>query len=381
MGSNDLINLKTIINSKEDRFAVLDSFRFLAILVVMLFHYFSRYSTSANGTVIYPYATKYDYFTYGYLGVQFFFIISGFVIAYTLHSTENFAAFWKKRVVRLLPPMIICSMITFVICLIMDTGNIFPAGKATANVLLSTCFVSPQLVNTIFGTHLAYLNGSYWSLWTEIQFYLLASAVYFLNPKKFILNFSFLSLAIYGLYMSMLYMRGENFFHFKLSNGSMAGYDLWYSSIFDISSTIMWFLIGILFYKFFTKNYDRITLLLFVCAVLFQFYGCRVWPVQIGMLFMLTLFSLFIVFPTALGFLKNKLIASIGLASYSLYLIHENIGVLLIHKWAAAFGSFDFLFPMLMALVLILFSLVSYKFIERPLIHFFRNTMPKSGSI
>ena len=55
-----------------------------------------------------------------------------------------------------------------------------------------------------------------------------------------------------------------------------------------------------------------------------------------------------------------------GIGSYSLYLIHENIGVLLINRYASLLGSLDFLFPVIVIAALILFSYFSYTFFEKP---------------
>ena len=99
----------------KSRIAVLDGFRALAILSVMFFHYFSRWTPPLNSISIYPYKNSYNFFQYGYLGVQFFFIISGFVIFFTLERTNYLVAFWKKRVIRLVPSIVCASIITFII--------------------------------------------------------------------------------------------------------------------------------------------------------------------------------------------------------------------------------------------------------------------------
>ncbi|HTD39422.1 MAG TPA: acyltransferase family protein, partial [Mucilaginibacter sp.] len=83
----------------KHRIELLDSFRFIAILSVMLFHF--TYSWTARD----PYGKFFLHiFHYGYLGVQFFFMISGFVISYTLENTPNLLSFYKNRFSRLFPP-------------------------------------------------------------------------------------------------------------------------------------------------------------------------------------------------------------------------------------------------------------------------------------
>lgn len=172
----------------EKRISILDSFRALAILSVLLFHYFSRWTPPRNVVSLYPYKNAYDFFGYGYLGVQFFFIISGFVIFFTLDNTTDFYTFWKKRLIRLLPSLLIASLITIIFFRIFDTSTIFPESHDFKNLLPSLLFIQPTLLNSIFSnnhTNFNYINGSYWSLWTEIQFYLLASVIYYVEfPRK-----------------------------------------------------------------------------------------------------------------------------------------------------------------------------------------------------
>ena len=74
-----------------ERIKLLDSFRFIAILMVLLFHYYSRW----NG-IHYQIEGDLLGFKYGYLGVEFFFMISGYVIYFTLTKTENFQKFLKS---------------------------------------------------------------------------------------------------------------------------------------------------------------------------------------------------------------------------------------------------------------------------------------------
>ena len=165
--------------TKNCRIRVLDGFRALAILMVIFFHYFSRWNK------LYPYGNKYDFFVYGKMGVQFFFIISGFVILYTLENTTDFVTFWKKRVIRLFPSMLIASIITYFIFVSFDTELLFPASHFFKNILASITFIPPDTLASIFNNkvQLDYISGSYWSLWPEIQFYLFVSTIYFFNKK------------------------------------------------------------------------------------------------------------------------------------------------------------------------------------------------------
>src|ERR1700741_1455059 len=122
---------------EKNRIKILDGFRAIAILCVILFHYYSRWTIPSSTTNLYPYGNRFDFFGYGYLGVEFFFIISGFVIAFTLHRTEGMLVFWKKRMVRLFPAMLFCSLITLVVLRLADAEDIFPAGHSMLNFFVS----------------------------------------------------------------------------------------------------------------------------------------------------------------------------------------------------------------------------------------------------
>jgi peptidoglycan/LPS O-acetylase OafA/YrhL len=79
------------------------------------------------------------------------------------------------------------------------------------------------------------------------------------------------------------------------------------------------------------------------------------------------MFLLFIFAPQFLDWLNLKPLRAVGVSSYSLYLIHEFIGVLLIHKYAHYFGKFDFLFPILLIVGFMFLCYLSYNYVEQPI--------------
>src|SRR4051812_43348422 len=85
----------------KPRIELLDSFRFLAIILVVLFHYF--YS-KRNTEGLYPYGDQYGHiFKHGNIGVQLFFKISGFVIFMTIEKCKTLKEFLVRRFIRLCP--------------------------------------------------------------------------------------------------------------------------------------------------------------------------------------------------------------------------------------------------------------------------------------
>jgi peptidoglycan/LPS O-acetylase OafA/YrhL len=130
---------------KERRIAELDLMRFIAALAVMLHHLFRR------GWPIFP-ATR-----FGFLGVELFFMISGFVILWTSTSRTGYE-FVASRVSRLYPTFWTCVLITFVMLWLAGT-------PASVPDLLANLTMLPRALN------FDYLDYVYWTLQIEMLFY------------------------------------------------------------------------------------------------------------------------------------------------------------------------------------------------------------------
>ena len=120
-----------------------------------------------------------EYFKFGYLGVDIFFVISGFIIAHILSkdSDINIKQFYLKRIVRIYPAM------TIVIFTSIIFGIIYLRGDDLNKLALQGIFSIVGVSNI----HFAFTDTGYfqiesfrqpllhlWSLSTELQFYLLA---------------------------------------------------------------------------------------------------------------------------------------------------------------------------------------------------------------
>jgi len=167
----------------KQRIELLDSFRSIAILCVMLYHFTDR------GPTIFPYGNFFGHvFSFGYMGVQFFFMISGFVISYTLAHTEGLLSFFRNRFSRLFPPMLLCSLVTFAVMCFLDDHYLFRSAHQVKNFAPGLTFTNPSIWTLLTKVNFQWLNGSYWSLWPEIQFYVISSGLYFLSKKHFFRN-------------------------------------------------------------------------------------------------------------------------------------------------------------------------------------------------
>ena len=354
------------VNNTNTRIELLDSFRSIAIILVMLYHYFERWRMPIHKENLYDYDLPTDFFKYGYLGVELFFIISGYVIAYTLMRTDSFSIFWKKRMIRLFPTMLLCSLITFVVFTLFDSTMLFQSSHKIENFFFSLTFLSPLIPIDLLGFNLNYMDGSYWSLWVEIQFYFIVSLVYFFNKEKFFVRFLILSVLGFFASIFMGSNTGNELLSIIFTEKMISNIKLMFT-IFNVFEYNLWFVFGVILFKLHGNKGNVKLLATFFLIVLLQLYFLRDFVVIMFSLSFICLFLLLIYYQKALWVLNNKLISNVGVASYSLYLIHQNIGVLIITKLEKYFGVYNFILPLLIMTGLTVFSYYSYKWIEQPL--------------
>lgn len=137
----------------------LDILRFLAITAVFLFHYLFRGPIS--GWVEHAsFPSAQTWAVYGYAGVDLFFVISGFVIAW---SSEGRTAleFLRARFLRLWPTFVVCMTISALLLALAGNPH-FPVGlwQWAANLIFL-----PQALRQPF------VDGAYWSIVAELTFY------------------------------------------------------------------------------------------------------------------------------------------------------------------------------------------------------------------
>ena len=147
----------------------IDLLRFLAAIAVVLFHYSFRGYFADDRTTM-PYLGLAPIGKYGYLGVDLFFIISGFVILMTA-SRGRVPEFVASRVARLYPAYWACCSITFL--------AILAIGDARYTATVPQYFANMTMLGGFF--HVPYIDGSYWSLTVELKFYAMIGIVLLLG--------------------------------------------------------------------------------------------------------------------------------------------------------------------------------------------------------
>ncbi|MGW6774521.1 acyltransferase family protein [Streptomyces sp. NPDC055037] len=141
------------------RLTSLTGVRFIAAFMVFMFHagLVQLFDNRSIGDTFLRIFSK-----TGWIGVSFFFVLSGFVLTWSARSNDTAPAFWRRRFAKILPN----HLVTFVVALVLFASVATPVTTQLLNFVLLHAWVPD--VNVYFS-----LNKANWSLACESVFYLL----------------------------------------------------------------------------------------------------------------------------------------------------------------------------------------------------------------
>ena len=152
------------------RYDILDGMRGVAALMVLLYHLFN----DAKSFYVWP--TPVPEFFHGFLGVDFFFILSGFVMgyAYDRQWTDGMTlgGFVRRRLIRL-HPMVVMGVLIGAACFLVqgsvkwDGTEVGIQAVMLATLLALFLIPSPTGLDVRGNTESFSLNGPHWSLFFE----------------------------------------------------------------------------------------------------------------------------------------------------------------------------------------------------------------------
>lgn len=149
----------------KPHYDILDGLRGVAAITVVIFHLFEAYATSHLDQII----------NHGYLAVDFFFILSGFVVGYAYDdrwkkmTVKNFL---KRRFIRL-HPMVVIGAIIGAVMFYFQGCSVWDVSKVSVGMLLAATLMNALLIPAAPGTEIRGLgemyplNGPSWSLFFE----------------------------------------------------------------------------------------------------------------------------------------------------------------------------------------------------------------------
>ncbi|OWQ48956.1 hypothetical protein CDL60_03490 [Roseateles noduli] len=281
--------------STAPRLAQLDALRGIAALAVVLFHYTTRYD-QLFGHAQAPLLA----FPYGYLGVNLFFMISGFVIFMTLERTARPMDFVVSRFSRLYPAYWGAIVLTFAL-----THAIGLPGKTVGWEAL---LVNVTMVQGFFGV--AHVDGVYWTLEVELLFYAWALLSFRVGGAAGLRHFLFACLAL-----RLVYAAAKSFW----------GVDLpWMGQRWLLLPYICWFALGVTVYRLGRQDASSLADRALAVAAILVLGIVEHW----GLAALAAIFYA-VLFGAARGrwtWLEHPVLIWLGAISYTLYLLHENIG-------------------------------------------------------
>ena len=159
--------------NNPQRLKFLDGLRGIAALSVVLFHHY----TFLKSATAFPFPPFFEaLFSRGYLGVQIFFVLSGFVIAYSMRhaslSGSYLKRFFIRRSIRLDPPywasllLMMAATAFFSKLIAKQPGQLFDGGQIVANLFYLQDFLDFNSINPVS-----------WTLCLEFQLYLFFACI------------------------------------------------------------------------------------------------------------------------------------------------------------------------------------------------------------
>lgn len=329
------------MDAPKARIRELDVLRGLCAIAVVLHHYTAMYD-SQHGT---PSRLGFD-FAIGSYGVNFFFVISGFVIIMTLKNCTRSLDFIVSRFSRIFPAYWAAVLIT--------TALLYLLGDATPPSL------KIMLVNlTMFQRFLGspHVDAVYWTLNVEMSFY-----IWMLLIFKFNLIGKLHSLMMAALSVQMLAAILQHSGMTPFSQGLKVVFLLEYVHLFCI---------GIIFYEIWTGGFRRKHLLFFIWALLNQAvipYRSFPWiaPAYYGIGVLIIIYAVMaLVVSSKMNWIVSPLTLFLGAISYPLYLLHDKIGTTWMQHFSERGWSNWMAFFTALGFVVLLSALLTYT-IERP---------------
>lgn len=317
------------------RLLLLDVLRAIAALLVLTFHFEGLLTFVPPEN--WPGASD-QRFHMGVMGVELFFVISGLVILVTLERAKSVQHFAIGRLARLYPAYWVSVGLSGAFLIAVGDAGIL---SAAVNATMLQKFVGvPGLVS------------AYWTLAYELWFYAVMGAV----AAAGLINRVDRLAIIWLLIACALRLRGIDFFGSRIAIILMPQFG-------------HLFIAGMMIYRITSGRATPETILALGLCFLYSLFGRTDWA-QIPPIpyFVVNAFFIVIVWAAArdgLSFLARPWLIALGAASYSLYLFHVPIGMMLV-RGADSLGHPRWLGIVLAVPISIIAAMAARRYIELP---------------
>jgi peptidoglycan/LPS O-acetylase OafA/YrhL len=349
--------------ARTSRLAALDGFRLLAALAVAVYHFTVSWRVDGHTSPDESFGGFAHVSIYGFLGVEVFFMISGFVICMSGWG-RSLGDFFTSRVSRLYPAYWVCVLITAVVVTAAPIAGGLPVAGTPS---LAQIAANLTMLHEPLG--IGSVDTVYWTLFVELRFYLL-----------------FAVLAAFGL----TYRRVIVFCAVWMTVALLApALDSRLVDVLAVPEYAPYFIAGMVIYLI--HRFGRTPLLLamtgFTWLISVPLVTARVadldpgfdvpaWP---GVLIVSAGFGLLLAIASGwTDRIRWGWLTTAGAVTYPFYLLHQRIGYTMIRRAHEATGLPAWLLVTGTVVTLLVAAWLVYRFMEKPLASRLRNALRQS---
>jgi peptidoglycan/LPS O-acetylase OafA/YrhL len=300
--------------SAPERIRELDVFRGVAALSVVLHHYTLGYERALG----YP-TELFVAFPFGRYGLELLFMISGFVIFMTLERTRRAMDFAVWRFARLYPAYWAAVALTFTIVTV--------AGVPGWDVNVVDALVNLTMLQQ-FSDRVSFpvphVDGAYWTLHIELVFYTLMVVLYKTRLLRHIDV-----IAVCWLALMVVSAKSEQLLGVHMPRGA---------NLLFLRNHAHLFIAGMMYYKVWREGHSVRRLAIIAACVVANaaVHPLTSTPAATSTPAILTLVGLFYLAVRGhLSWIVCRPLEFLGTISYSLYLLHQMIGIAIIYSLLA----------------------------------------------
>ena len=322
----------------------LDLFRGIGAILVMLYHYTTRYEIS------FGHIGNYEiYVPWGDTAVSLFFMLSGFLIFITLREEDTALEFLHKRVIRLYPTYWAAIVLTTIFNIFLLPEKVRPFSTILINFTMVQRFFDIENVDTV-----------YWTLYYELLFYIIIAIAISFGKRK---NIKGISPIVWYILMGFVIL----FSKIRLNHLDDKGID-WMSKLI-MPRYIHMFIVGIMLYYLYKNKKNFFAHGVILLCIYNHYINHDLEYTRFFILYIL-LFYL-VVYGVRISTPLGRPIAFIAKISYPLYLTHQFIGCGII-RCMEAIGMTHEIFLIVPVAISILLAYLLHHFVEEPSARYFK---------
>ncbi|MFT6915427.1 MAG: peptidoglycan/LPS O-acetylase OafA/YrhL [Motiliproteus sp.] len=327
------------------RIPLIDVIRFGSAIAVLLYHYCFRY-WNRDGSGAMPYGMFAEVVKYGYLGVDAFFMVSGFVILMTA-TDKSAVQFSISRIVRLYPAYWFACCALFVFALQWPVANYLPGYR--------DFFANLTMFHGYFG--IPHVSGVFWTLVVEMQFYLLMLVLILAGLLRWIKGvlLVWMLTAVVADYLPVSDLF-KQLFILSWCQYFVAG-SVFYLVRKEGLCLVKGLILGLSLFYALKHGYWYLLLKENLSGVVFD-------PLIMAIV-ILTLYAMFLAI--ALNRLPGnyRFLSRLGVLTYPLYLIHSTLGEALMREYINVIDPYLLLVGLTLAMILLAYLI--HRWVEKPL--------------